>query len=212
MNVLNLIEEASRRVPTTAPFGTRWKGSCTQTTPHAAYNVAVAARIDARGRRREQFWCDEVRVERAVLLRLTCREAQCPHAIEVRAQWLVFHRRGPARALRPTLRPEPLIADIPVTVGRHHIVARPARFACFTPCPHGAHPPIAIDKTGFDLFEEGVCLGGGVVNLGGVLHPRIPTVRAAEAFVLARHLEALAALGQAADSSRPDRGGSREAR
>jgi hypothetical protein len=48
------------------------------------------------------------------------------------------------------------MADIPVTVGRHHLVARPAR---------------------------------------------VPSVRAAEAFALARHLEALAALGQAADSS-----------
>jgi hypothetical protein len=193
-------------VPETAPFGTRWKGTTRLTAPHGAHSVAVAARIDARGRRREQFWCDEVRVERAVLLRLTCTETECPHAIEVRAQWLTFHRRGPVRTLRPVLRHEPLIADIAVTVGRHHLVARPARFPCFTPCPHGAHPPIAIDKNGFDLFEGGVCLGGGVVAVAGVLRPRIPTVHAAEAFVLARHLEALAAVGQAAHSSRPDRG------
>jgi hypothetical protein len=39
-----------------------------------------------------------------------------------------------------------------------------------------------------------------------VLQPRIPDVRAAEAFVLARHLEALAALAKAADSSRLQRG------
>lgn len=205
MNVLELIDEADRRVPATAPFGTRWKGTTKVTTSHGAHTVAVAARIDALGQRRVQYWCDEVRVEHAVLLRLTCPETECPHAVEVRAQWLAFHRRSPASAARPTLAPRPLMADIPVTVGRHHLVARPARFPCFTPCPHGAHPPLAIDKTGYDLFEEGLCLGGGVTELGGVLRPRIPTVRAAEAFVLARHLEALAALGQAADSSRPDR-------
>lgn len=202
MTVLQLIDEADRRVPTTAPFGTRWKGTGKVSTPHAVHTVAVAARIDARGQRRVQFWCDELRVERAVLLRLTCQESECPHVVEVRAQWLAFHRRGALTAVRPKPGPQPLMADIPVSVGRHHLVARPARFPCFTPCPYGAHPPLAIDKTGFDLFEEGVCVGGGVIELGGVLRPRIPSVRAAEAFVLARHLEALAALGQAADSSR----------
>ena len=39
-----------------------------------------------------------------------------------------------------------------------------------------------------------------------MLQPRIPNVRAAEAFVLARRLEALAALRKAADSSRLKRG------
>lgn len=203
MNVLDLDDEAHRRVPAEAPFGTRWKGTSRVTTLHGTHTVAVAARIDARGHRREQFWCDEVRVERAVLLRLTCQETECPHAIEVRAQWLAFHRRAPARAAQPSMNPQALMADIPVTVGRHPIVARPARFPCFTHCPNGAHPPLNIDKTGFDLFEEGVCVGGGVADLGGVLRPRLPSVRAAEAFVLARHLEALAAVSRAADSSRP---------
>jgi hypothetical protein len=152
-----------------------------------------------------------VRVERAVLLRLTCQETECPHAIEVRAQWLAFHRRTPARAPRPSLSPQALMADIALTVGSHHFVARPARFPCFTHCPNQAHPPLIIDKTGFDLFEEGVCLGGGVgTEFGGVPRPRLPTVRAAEAFVLARHLEALAVLGQAGDSSRTDRGSTRD--
>jgi hypothetical protein len=86
------------------------------------------------------------------------------------------------------------------------ISSRDQRFPCFTPCPHGAHPPLKIDKSGFDLFEDGACLGGGVAKLGGVLQPRIPNIRAAEAFVLARHLEALVALGKAADSSRLTRG------
>ena len=213
MNVLDLDEEAHRKVPASAPFGTRWKGTAQVTTPHGKHTVAVAARIDARGQRREQFWCDEVRVERAVLLRLTCKETECPHAVEVRAQWLAFHRRAPARAPRPSIDPQALMADIPVSAGRHLIVARPARFPCFTHCPNGAHPPLIIDKTGFDLFEDGVCLGGGVVTTdgGSALRPRLPTVRAAEAFVLARHLEALATLGQATDSSRPGQGPTRDA-
>ena len=67
-----------------------------------------------------------------------------------------------------------------------------------------------VDKSGFDLFEDGICLGGGVTKRGGVLQPRIPTVGAAEAFVLARHLETLVTIGKAVESSRSERGSSDE--
>jgi len=147
-----------------------------------------------------------VPVERHVMLRLTCEEAECPHVIAVRAQWLARHGPTPADAKVEALCPRPLMTEAAVVVGHQHFVARPGRFPCFTPCPHGAHPPLRIDKSGFDLFEDGTCLGGGVAEVGGVLQPRIPTVRAAEAFVLARHLETLAALGKAAESSRLKRG------
>lgn len=206
MNVLQLIEEADHRVPASAPPGTRWEATSEVTTPHGRHTVAVTACIDTDGHRREQFWCDNVRVERHVLLRLTCEEAECPQVIAVRAQWLACHGPRPADAQARGLCPRPLMTEVAVAVGRQHVVARPARFPCFTPCPQGAHPPLRIDKSGFDLFEDGACLGGGVAKLGGVLQPRIPNIRAAEAFVLARHLEALAALGKAADSSRLTRG------
>ena len=200
-NVTDLIEEAQRRVPEGAPFGTRWHGTAEVTTAQARHRAAVDARIDAKGRRREQFWCDDVRVERSVLLRLTCSETECPHAAEVRAQWLAFHRRSPAPRPRHTLAPQPLSTDVPLKVGSHAIVARPARIPCFTPCPNGAHPPLRIDKAGFDLFEDGVCLGGGRVQIGSMQRPRIPTVQAAEAYVLARHLEGLAMLGRWSDAA-----------
>lgn len=204
MIVLQLIDEVRCKVPLGAPFGTRWKASSTLTTLQRAHTVAVAARIDARGQRREQFWCDGVRVEEPVLLRLTCAETECPHALGVRAQWQAYHRRGGAGASAALESPGPRLPmlETSVTVACHIVTARPARFPCFTRCPHGAHPPLTIHKSGFDLFEEGACLGGGVVEAGGVRQPRIPTVRAAEAFVFARHLEALAALGAASDSSR----------
>jgi hypothetical protein len=211
MNVLQLIGEVHRQVPIGAPFGTRWKASSTVTTPQGSHVVAVAARIDAQGRRREQFWCDGVRVEPAVLLRLTCAETECPHAREVRAQWQAHHCPNATKPQLDPHGPRPLMMEIPVAIGQHRFVARPARFPCFTPCPHGAHPPMTIEKTGFDLFDEGACIGGGVVESGGVRQPRFPTVRAAEAFVLARHLETLAALAVASESSRPARGPNREA-
>ena len=206
MNVLQIIDEADHRVPACAPPGTQWRGASEVATPTGRHTVEVAAHIDIDGQRREQFWCDNLPVERHILLRLTCAEAECPQAIAVRAQWLACHGPTPADEQVPGLCPRPLMTEVAIVVARQHFVARPGRFPCFTPCPHGAHPPLRIDKSGFDLFEDGACLGGGVAKVGGVLQPRIPTVRAAEAFVLARRLEALAALGKVADSSRLKRG------
>lgn len=207
MNVLRLIEEVERKVPPNAPFGSRCKLSAQVATPNGRHTVAVAARIDASGQRRLQYWCDGSRLELPVLLRLTCSETECPHAVAVYAQWQAYQQRGaapPAGVPATGPGPQPLMAEVAVTVGRQRFVARPARFPCFTRCPHKAHAPLTIDKTGFDLFEDGACLGGGVVEQGGVRTPRIPSLPAAEAFVLARHLEMLAALRQASETSRPD--------
>jgi hypothetical protein len=202
MNVPQLLDEVRRRVPLDAPFGTRWKGATVVSTALGRYQVAAAARIDAQGRRREQLWCDGVRVDQAVLLRLTCPEVECPQAMQVRAQWAAFHRQ-PAAAARPgPAAPQPLMAELELSMGGQRFKARPARFPCFTPCPNGAHPPMTIDKRGFDLFDDSSCLGGGVVESGGVRRPRIPSLAAAEAYLLARHLEALAALATARDAAR----------
>ena len=202
MTVPELLASLQRQVPPDAPTGTRWKGQAVVAGPLGRHEVAAAARIDPQGRQREQFWCDGFRVERAVLLRLTCPEAECPQAQQVRAQWAAFRRQG--RGLRPPVPAplQPLLAEVPVVVGPQRFTARPARFPCFTPCPHGAHPPMTLDKQGFDLFDEHQCLGGGVTESGGVRRPRIPSVRAAEAYVLARHLETLATVNRARASSR----------
>ena len=197
MNVTQLLEETRQRVPLDAAAGARWQGAVVVDTPLGALQVAAAARIDAKGQRREQFWCDGWRVEQAVLLRLSCPEADCPQAQQVRAQWQAFHRRGRAAATPEPAQAQPLMREVRITVARQHFTARPARFPCFTPCPHGAHPPMTLDKTGYDLFDGPHCLGGGVTESRGVRHPRLPSVQAAEAYVLARHLETVALLGQA---------------
>lgn len=205
MTVLAAIAEVRAKVPLGAAFGTRWQVTVVVPSAQGQHQVKVAARIDPQGRRREQFWCDGVRVEQAVLLRLTCAESECPHATAVRAQWQAYHRRdGAGFAARPA--GFALIHESVVQVAGHQLVARPARFPCYTPCPHGAHPPLTIDKAGFDLFEDGRCLAGGVSDAGGVRRPRIPSVAAAEAYVLARRFEMLAALGRVRDAAGPDPG------
>lgn len=217
MSVLRLIDEIERQLPGGSAFGTRWRTSARVVAGSAVHEVTIAARIDRQGRRREQFFCDGLRVDKAVLLRLTCPETECPHALGVRAQW---NRRGssgtaappappavPFGVLRPVPPPPPaLIEEHPVVIGAHRCTARPARFPCFTPCPHRAHPSLMIDKSGFDLFEDGAYVGGGVTLLDGTARPRLPTLQAAEAFVLARHLEAMATLSALGlDKRRPHR-------
>ncbi len=206
MTVKQLLEEVRRRVPLGAAVGTRWKGSFVATTPLGALPIAAAPRIDAQGRRREQTWCDGWRVELAVLLRLTCPEAECPHALQVRAQWVDFHRPGRAASGPARLRTQPLVTDVDLTVGLQRFTARPARFPCFTPCPHDAHPPLTIEKRGFDLFEDGHCLGGGVTEAHGVRRPRLPTAHAAKVYVLARQMETQAVLGRLCGGGRGLRG------
>jgi hypothetical protein len=190
MNVPQLLDEMLQHVPLVAPVGKRWKAEAAVNLPDSSHRVAVAARIDHQGRRREQFWCDGVRVEKAVLLRLTCPERECPHVQQVEAQWLAFRGRGRVSNRPNEPRAQPLMTEVALSVGQQRLTARPARFPCFTPCPHRAHPPLTIDKQGFDLFDNGVCLGGGLTEGERHRRPRIPTLRAAEAYVLARQLEA----------------------
>ncbi|MCB1997800.1 hypothetical protein [Rubrivivax albus] len=202
MTVTQLIDQVRRQVPDGAALGTRFKASAIVRWSGRAHEVAVAARMDAHGLRREQFWCDGVRVEHAVLLRLTCPEGECPHVLQVRAQWEAFRRKGKATAARTPPTPRPLISEATICVGGQHFVVRPARFPCFTPCPNGAHPAMTLEKAGFDLFDADGCVGGGIAESSGYRRPRLPDTGAVEAYVLGRHLEALAVVNQARDSSR----------
>jgi hypothetical protein len=196
MVVLQLLDEIEQKVPFGAPIGTRHQVLAQVAGPDGPLRVEITACIDEHGRRRDDLLCDGVRIERHVLLRLTCPEGECPQARAVRTQWAEFNGRAPPKARSDPARTAPLIDEVEVVVGHHRCTARPARFPCHTPCPNAAHPPMTIDKSGYDLFEDGTCVGGGVFEVGGVKRPRLPDVRAAEAFVLARHLEALAALAE----------------
>ncbi|HEU5295513.1 MAG TPA: hypothetical protein VFU71_12060 [Burkholderiaceae bacterium] len=201
--VLQLIREARHQVPIGAPFGVRWRGSAQVALAGMSHQVMVTARIDHKGRRREQLLLDGVRVDRSVLLRLTCTETECPQARFVRAQWDAFHRRTPRHRTSP-LQARPLIEEFALVVGAQQCTARPARFTCFTHCPNRAHPALLIEKTGYDLFEDGVYVGGGLLKSRDGARPRLPTLEAAKAFVLARQLEAMAMLGRLRMGSKRD--------
>lgn len=205
MNVHELIADLERHVPMDAPPGTRHRASGQITTAAGSHTVVLAAHVDARSRRREHDFCDGTRVPRHVLLRLTCAETECAHARLVRAQWDAFKgRSAPARRAEPAPQAASLMHEVPLSVAGHACLARPARFRCFTPCPNQAHPPLWIEKSGYDLFEDGRCVGGGVTGGDGPRRPRLPSIPAAEAYLLARHVETLATLNAlAARGGRP---------
>lgn len=205
MQLPDWLEQLTTLVPEGAPVGTRHRIETTTGSGAGAHRIAAEALIDRHGQRRERFWCDGARLQRHELLRLTCPETECPQAKALRAQWQAFvqRRHGPAAVARRAA----VVAAAPAALMQEHLLqmagqtctARPAVFRCFTHCPHGAHPPLWIDQRGFDLFEDGVCIGGGLATDRAGTRPRIPTLQAAQAWLTARALEASAALAALAE-------------
>ncbi len=78
-----------------------------------------------------------------------------------------------------------LFDETPVVVGSRNCVARPASFECVTPCPVGAHAPIRMHKTGWDLFENGRYIAGGLVRQSetSMLTPQLPTLESANVWL-----------------------------
>lgn len=171
--VIDELEARARgRLPLDARAGTRVRAAEVMD----GHEVAVIYRIDRKGRRVINYFCDGARMSRATLLMLLCCEAACPQAKAVRQRWRSFigqpERRASARVM--PLRPAPLMQEIAIDGAGHHCVARPASFECLTPCPLRAHAPQLMRKSGWDLFEDGVWVAGGlcVDSHDGAARPR----------------------------------------
>lgn len=156
------------------------------------------AAIDIDGRRAEVFarrgrdglirfgysYCG-VRLDRKTLLMLICPENACPCRAALHERWRV-HRgevvAPPARPIRAELFAGPLVEEVAVSVGGRTCVARPALFRCSTPCPLGVHAAVPMRKSGWDLFEDGRCIAGGVVPGASIkaLIPMLPTLEAVQ--------------------------------
>lgn len=215
MTVTELIAVVERRVPPNAAPGTRHAAEGWTGTGPRPQQVRVAARIDPQGRRRETCLLDSIRVARSELLRLTCPQQHCPHARGVRQQWQAFHRRrvglpdmAPANAglngldaVTTGMPPAaPTVHHFSVAGQWYEAVA--SHFRCVLRCPHDAHAPMQLDLPGYDLYENGRYLAGGLVRQGDQSRPRLPTPQSAEACVLARQLEAQAWIATTAQGGR----------
>jgi len=126
--------------------------------------IEVVYRVDRNGKRVLNYSYAGARMERQVLLMLLCTEGACPKAQEVRQRWRAFngHADRPAPSRVTPLRVLPLMEEVPVEAAGHRCVARPASFECRTPCPVGAHAPEVLRKPGWDLFEDGIWVAGGL--------------------------------------------------
>lgn len=82
----------------------------------------------------------------------------------------------------------PLIEEVEIRANGRCCQARPALFRCLTPCPNAAHAAIPMQKTGWDLFEVGRCIAGGVLKNPetGLSVPLLPTLEAAQTWLAAQ--------------------------
>lgn len=160
MLIDDLEHEAAATLPTGAARGTEALASAWA----EGALVEVRCRVAADGARRFAYRFGGVRLERAVLQHLLCPEAACAQARAVRERWAAFRGEAPPAPVHPAqpLRVADLVQAVRVHAAGRVVEARPARFECLTPCPTGAHPPQPLQKTGWDIFEGGRCLAGGL--------------------------------------------------
>ena len=179
-----VIDEQEARVRGRLPLDARAGTRVSATEAQQGHEIEVVYRIDRKGQRIINYFCDGARMPRATLLTLLCPEAACAEAKAVRHLWHLFigkpERRAPARVL--PLRPAPLMEESPIECAGHRCVARPASFECLTSCPMSAHEPHVMRKAGWDLFEDGVWIAGGlcVDNHQGASRPRFESLADAQ--------------------------------
>lgn len=125
-----------------------------------------------------------VRMERKTLLTLVCPEQSCPCRGNLLAKWRQHQGIAIPAAPPPRFRPmaRPLFEEVEIRANGRCCHARPASFRCLTPCPHAAHAAIPMQKTGWDLFEAGRCIAGGVLKNPetGLSAPLLPTLEVAQ--------------------------------
>jgi hypothetical protein len=169
--------------------------------------LSVKLRVDRNGVAQLGHWIDGFRLERRALLHLLCPDRACPEAAAVKDRWARRHEPAtetapPAPSPRPVrLDPRPLLQEVPLDEAGHHCTLRPGQWSCERRCPVQAHPPRRVAMAGWDLFEHGVWLAGGLVDdpaaPGCGPRPRFATPDDARAWLRQQHLhagQALAAL------------------
>ncbi len=174
-----VIEQLEAQLRVELPDNARAGARVRVAAVHEGQEIEVVYRVDRNGKRVFNYYCAGVRMERRTLLMLLCSEGACPKAQEVQQRWRTVngHADRPARSRVTPLRVLPLMEEVPVEAAGHRCVARPASFECLTPCPVGAHAPELLRKPGWDLFEDGVWIAGGLCTdaATGASWPRFRT-------------------------------------
>jgi hypothetical protein len=142
------------------------KGRALVTQTHHGKEVAVHARRLKNGTLLFGYSYDSVRLERSTLAQLMCTDTTCPACQTTQARWKMF--RGVAAPVVRSV-PQPyqfkhLSQEVPLDCDGRTVIARPAAFQCKTNCPAKVHPPAMVRTTGWDLFDGGTYLGGGLTT------------------------------------------------
>ena len=149
--------------------------------------LEVLGRVGPGGAIRLGYSYCGVRMERKTLLTLVCPEQSCPCRVAALAQWEQHQGIVIPAAPQPRFQPmaRPLFEEVEIRANGRSCQARPASFRCLTPCPHAAHAAIPMQKAGWDLFQAGRCIAGGVrKNLEtGLSAPLMPTLEAAQSWL-----------------------------
>lgn len=151
--------------------------------------LEVLGRIGPGGAIRLGYSYCGVRMERKTLLTLVCPEQSCPCRAASLANW---HRHLgiviPATPSRFQPMARPLIVEVEIRANGRCCQARPALLRCLTPCPYAVHSAIPMQKTGWDLFEAGRCIAGGVFKNPetGLSVPMLPTLEVAQTWLAAQ--------------------------
>ena len=148
--------------------------------------LEVLGRIGPSGGIRLGYSYCGVRMERKTLLTLVCPEQSCPCRVASLAKWRQHQAIAIPTAPPPRFQPvaRPLFEEVEIRANGRSCQARPASFRCLTPCPHSVHAAIPMQKTGWDLFEAGRCIAGGVLKNPetGLSAPLLPTLEAAQSW------------------------------
>ena len=149
--------------------------------------LEVLGRIGPSGGIRLGYSYCGVRMERKTLLTLVCPEQSCPCRVASLAKWRQHQAIAIPTAPPPRFQPvaRPLFEEVEIRVNGRSCQARPASFRCLTPCPHSVHAAFPMQKTGWDLFEAGRYIAGGVLKNPetGLSAPLLPTLEAAQTWL-----------------------------
>lgn len=169
------------------------------TVNHDGALVEVRARRTSKGAVSFGFSYGGVRFERSALLLLVCPEHACERSQAVKRQWLERNPQPPTPSRRMSSAMKSVSAfeakhlqeDAPIECAGRVYAARPASFVCMTPCPVNAHRPQVLRKSGWDIFEKGKYVAGGLQpgTLFNGPRPLFPNIDAARVWLAQRQHE-----------------------
>lgn len=154
---------------------------------HKGNIVQVYARRFSNDRQVFGYSYGGTRLERSVLLQLLCPEMECSLCKITNNKWQALQGAAIAKVRQPlqSYQFAHLMEEITIATREQTYIARPATFKCLTACPMKAHKPIVISRTGWDVFNRGKYVAGGLVANPETLalEPMFPTTEQAHAWI-----------------------------